>query len=296
MLDTWTNEINKKLEEVLKDYVAWDKIREMMHYSLIPAGKLFRPLLITHLAKDLGEVNPEHYQFASSIETHHCYTLIHDDLPAMDNDDYRRGKLSSHKKFSEWEAILTGDALLNLSFQILAKLPPKYLPEILEIYGDYTGANGLIKGQIIDMHAQSKSLDDILEIHLNKTAALMQLSLEGCCILSNRPDLRSDIKEVGHIIGINFQLLDDLCELTEEVSGHEINANPFLNFPVNEIMKIIEANHLKLKRIFADHKLVNLQNYFEIYSSNILAKLNAGCDQIHIATKLETSSWDFLKN
>lgn len=295
MLDTWTNEINDKLEEVLRDYVSWDKIREMMHYSLLPAGKLFRPLLITHLAQDLGEVRPEHYQFASSIETHHCYTLIHDDLPAMDDDDYRRGKLSSHKKYSEWEAILTGDALLNLSFQILAKLPVQHLPLILEIYGDYTGANGLIKGQIIDMHAKSKSLEDILEIHLNKTAALMQLSLEGCCILSNRPELRSDIKEVGHIIGINFQLLDDLCELTEEVSGHEINANPFLNFKVDEIMETIEVNHLKLQKIFNDHKLTNLQSYFEVYIRNILNKLNAGSDQIYKATSLEESSWSFLK-
>ena len=130
----------KKLEEISPEH----KLREIMKYSLLPAGKLFRPNIILNLAKDLGPITESHLILASSIEMHHTYTLIHDDLPSMDNDEYRRGRLTSHKKYTEWEAILAGDGLLNASYELLSQLQTEHLAKILSNYSKFCGPRGLI--------------------------------------------------------------------------------------------------------------------------------------------------------
>ena len=99
----WRYEITTHIEQILDDHLPSEILGEVIRYSVLPTGKLFRPLLVYSLANDLDEVTENHQSFACSLELHHTYTLIHDDLPAMDDDDYRRGRLSSHKKFNEWK-------------------------------------------------------------------------------------------------------------------------------------------------------------------------------------------------
>tara|TARA_Y100000768_G_C23990847_1_gene692708 strand:+ start:9879 stop:10805 length:927 start_codon:yes stop_codon:yes gene_type:complete len=291
----WIQSCESQLQDLLKDFVSDEKMRERMSYSLLPPGKLFRPLLVYHLASDLGQLGHDHLIFGCSLEMHHCYTLIHDDLPSMDNDDIRRGKPSSHIKFSEWEAILTGDALLGLSFQVLSKIEAPSLSSLLNLYGDKTGAQGLILGQIIDMQAKSRSIEEVLQIHKLKTSALMELALMGCAMISKREDLLETIEGFGLKLGINFQLLDDLCELTEKVQGHEKEANPFLHFSTSEILSLLAENSRIMKNTCENHKLSSLVHFIEKFERKVFDKLTDGQESIKSQIDFNIEDWKFLK-
>lgn len=291
----WIQSCENQLQDLLKDFVSDDQMRERMSYSLLPPGKLFRPLLVYHLASDLGHLTQDHLYYGCSLEMHHCYTLIHDDLPSMDNDDMRRGKPSSHIKFSEWEAILTGDALLGLSFQVLSKIKAPILSSLLNLYGEKTGAQGLILGQIIDMQANSKSIEEVLQIHKLKTSALMELALMGSAMISRREDLLGPIEDFGLKLGINFQLLDDLCELTEKVQGHEKEANPFLHFSPAEILSLVAENSKIMKNICMKYNLSGLNHFVEKFESKVFKKLIEGQHIIKSQIEFNTGDWEFLK-
>ena len=296
MQEKWLQSINEKLAFSLSEMIKDSQLRERIRYSLLPAGKLFRPLLVHHLASDLGEIKPDHLIFSCSLEFHHCYTLIHDDLPAMDNDDERRGKPSAHIKYSEWEAILTGDSLLGLSFQILAKLETKHLAKILDIYGEKTGSNGLILGQIIDMQAQGRTIEEILRVHELKTAALMQLALIGSALISDREDLIDSLDRLGLRLGQNFQLLDDLCELTDDIQGHELQANPFLHFDPQELLNTVQGFHTEINALCQEMKLESLRSYIKSFEKNVYSKLEAGKASIEDKINIKSEQWNFLGN
>lgn len=163
--------------------LPWDKdsLNESMYYSLIGGGKRIRPVLALASAEAVGG-NPEAVlQAAAAIELIHTYSLIHDDLPAMDNDDYRRGRLSNHKVFGEAQAILAGDALLTYAFEILANLelgqPERELRVIREV-AVAAGKDGMVGGQVADVAGEGKalSLNEIEEIHKAKTGAILTVS------------------------------------------------------------------------------------------------------------------------
>ena len=289
-------ELNNELKSTLEKYVSDKAMREVLNYSLLPAGKFFRPTLVLHLAEDLGDITPAHKVLAMAVEIHHTYTLIHDDLPAMDNDDYRRGRLASHKKFNEWMAILAGDSLLGLSYEVLQELPPEKLPQILRVFGHYTGANGLILGQVKDLGLESKTLEDIITIHELKTAKLIQLCLIGSSILSNRQDLLPELENLGYALGVNFQLLDDLCELTEDINKHEKEINPFLNHDIKMLINLIKSNHITIQNIVKKYQLTLLSQFIESYISKMKTKVLNGKTKILEQSSLNERDLDTLWN
>lgn len=214
---------------------------KMAGYAVLPAGKLFRPLLAVASFGDADTSSSESeldYKsdlalLCSFLEIHHAYTLVHDDLPCMDNDDERRGRPSHHKAFGEWQALLTGDALLIASFRLLAKIKHPRALDITRIATWATGPRGLILGQYKDLALEMRmNFDELLSTHLYKTARLIQLSLTLPLILKNAPvgELKKRWRFAASL-GILFQLLDDLCELSaSELSEHEDDINPWPHY------------------------------------------------------------------
>lgn len=219
----------------LKRVISYHSSSEIYGYSLFPAGKLFRPRLAYAMAIDLGiqesDFTVKHpiSLLASSIEMHHVYTLIHDDLPCMDDDDIRRGRPSAHKQFNEWMAVLAGDGLLNASFQLLSQIENPHLSQLLRFYSWATGPKGLILGQMMDLNQEAdQSLTKLIEIHRLKTSRLIQVSLCGPAILLKDKKEFMTSYRLGDALGVLFQLIDDLSELGEHLGQHELAINPWV--------------------------------------------------------------------
>lgn len=248
-----------------------------MDYAVFPPGKMFRPRLVEAIARDLGEMGPNQLHLGSAIELHHAYSLVHDDLPAMDNDAIRRGKPSTHVTFGEWKAILAGDGLLIASFNELNKIKSPTHRDLLTLFAWATGPKGLILGQFLDLSAAGKAnLREVVRIHELKTGRLIQVATLGSYLLSTpRPKLKSKIEflRLGREIGVSFQLLDDLSELTGEVTAHEKEINPFLTCPHSAIREL-ELSVTRLRTIIEHKCLLNLQemldDYFKKGQDNLL--------------------------
>ncbi len=183
-------------------------LHEAMRYSVFSGGKRLRPILCLAVAEALGGEGKRALIPACAIELLHTYTLIHDDLPALDNDDERRGKPSSHKKFGEANAILAGDALLTLTFEWLADYPL-----LAKELAQATGSEGVIGGQVEDMAAQGASPDEELlrYIHLNKTAKLFQAAAKMGALSAGAS--KSDVDALGEyaqMFGLAYQIVDDI--------------------------------------------------------------------------------------
>lgn len=187
---------------------------EKISYLLTNRGKMLRPALVLHVAEDLKEKKISHHWLALSIELHHNYTLVHDDLPCMDDDDIRRGKPTLHKMYGEANALLVGDILLAQSYALLANIENVDIGKVLKLYYYATGAKGLILGQKIDLdHSLHDFLPSaIMRMYELKTARLFQLSLVGSILLTTRfTDFQfiKNVTKLGSVCGILFQLLDD---------------------------------------------------------------------------------------
>jgi geranylgeranyl pyrophosphate synthase len=247
--------------------------KEIYKYSLIPAGKLFRPSLCAlaymeetknyELKKQLSE-RKDIALFASFLEMHHVYTLIHDDLPAMDNDDYRRGRESSHKKFNEWKALLTGDGLNILSFHLLSHMNSPIALKLLKIATRCTGSNGLIYGQYLDLSSMmNDSFKNVRQTHLLKTARLIQLALVGGQALAKNTidGTTKEYWKFGESIGLVFQFLDDLDDLREE-NSHEQEINPWKKYKDQCHVELFK--HLNRCQSFLDTRPV-IKQYIERY-------------------------------
>ena len=229
--------LNKKIEEILpiclvrkntvlgnnKVSSGLEMLIAAMRHLLVPGGKILRPLLVIEVSRLLhpsmtNSIMDEVVTAALAIELIHTYSLIHDDLPAMDDDDYRRGMPSCHKKFGEGLAILAGDALLTYSFQILSSLnlDANIRCEIMQIITKAIGIDGMIGGQVLDIENIKKadlSLDYALDIAKMKTAALFIASCEVGCVLSGANQLsRSLIRQYAANIGLAFQIMDDIID------------------------------------------------------------------------------------
>ena len=165
------------LVELKKTPMINEKIFEAMEYSLMSGGKRLRPILLMAAADSVGGDGEKFLSVACSIEMIHTYSLIHDDLPAMDNDDYRRGKLTNHKVFGEATAILAGDALLTLAFEVMTRqenVEPKILLQVVQEMSSAAGVSGMVGGQMIDLESEGKKIDlaTLRKMHLGKTGAL----------------------------------------------------------------------------------------------------------------------------
>ncbi len=231
--------IEKKLVELLPKNSP-KKLREAMKYSLLAGGKRLRPLLLLSSAIALGKKPENFLEPACALEYIHTYSLIHDDLPSMDNDNLRRGKPTCHIKFGEAIAILAGDSLLTHSFYILSKYPEKLKKSIrlkaIEMVSSFVGAEGLVGGQVLDLEGGNGE-KELLKMHGLKTGKLIWLSCELGALYSNAT--KEDFKflsNFGKKFGILFQIVDDL--LDELCTAEELGKSPGKDKKLNKFTAV----------------------------------------------------------
>lgn len=219
--------VDKKLDEFMPIEYPED-IFKAMKYTVTLPGKRLRPVMCLESCRVFGGNYEDAIPTACAIEMLHAQTLIHDDLPCMDNDDFRRGKPTNHKVFGEANAVLAGDALLTFAPQIIVKnsknLGSEKLIKILEEYFQAGGAYGVIAGQVVDIESEKGNVQggkgETLEyIHTHKTADLFKLPLRTGAIIANATDAQiNEITEFGQILGVAFQIADDILD---EISTFE---------------------------------------------------------------------------
>lgn len=220
------------IEEYLNELKYPRVIAEGMKYSVLNGGKRLRPILLL-MTLDLLEVREKKgMPMSVAIELIHSYSLVHDDLPALDNDDYRRGKFSAHKKFGEAEAILIGDALLTHAFNLITRenLEPTKIVELIKLTSDYAGINGMIGGQMVDIESENKEVDlpTLQYIHTHKTGKLLMLPVECACIIAGEKYEKRDVlKKYAELIGLAFQIKDDILDIegTFEEMGKPVGSD-----------------------------------------------------------------------
>ena len=211
--------VNKKLDEYLP--VSYpEEIFESMRYSLLAGGKRLRPIMCLEACRVFGGEMEKALPTACAFEMLHTQSLIHDDLPCMDNDDYRRGKLTNHKKFSESTAVLAGDALISYGTQLIidkSDLPAEVIVKVLREHAIAAGAYGIIAGQVVDIAMEGKPYDaKILEfIHTHKTADLFKAALKaGAHIANANEEQLKAMDNFGQMLGFAFQICDDILDET----------------------------------------------------------------------------------
>ncbi|EOT51380.1 MULTISPECIES: polyprenyl synthetase family protein [Enterococcus] len=212
-------EVEKKLVQAVSDYTNEERLAESMHYSIAAGGKRIRPLLLLSTVLLFQETIPSAaVDTAAALEMIHTYSLIHDDLPAMDDDDLRRGKPTNHKVFGEDMAILAGDALLTLAFQVvaMADLDATSLVELIRLLAETAGPKGMVAGQVADMRAEKRQVDQIelQAIHERKTGELIRFALLAGGIIGKAP--KEDyvaLDRLARKIGLAFQIRDDVLDV-----------------------------------------------------------------------------------
>jgi len=215
-------EVDRALDRFLpKESTPPATIHKAMRYSLFAGGKRLRPVLCLAAAEACGGKVRAALPLACAVECIHTYSLIHDDLPSMDNDDLRRGRPTCHKVFGDGIAILAGDALLTIAFEIAAKVTAPQRYEIRQIFREITTAAGsqkLIAGQVADLEAEGRRInrDQLRYIHENKTAALLTTSLRLGAMAANAPPKQlAAITAFGRALGLAFQVIDDILDVTQ---------------------------------------------------------------------------------
>lgn len=226
MLELVENQMDKYLEIRYPE-----NIFEAMRYSIFAGGKRVRPILMMAACEAVGGDLRDVLPFACAIEMIHTYSLIHDDLPAMDNDDFRRGKKTCHKQFDEATAILAGDCLLNYAFEIMMnyvyeKFDKKYI-RAAKILAENSGTKGMLVGQVVDILSEGKNIDKdtLMYIHDNKTGGLIKAAvMVGAIIGDGNEEIIKAFEKMGYNIGIAFQIKDDILDVisTTEVLGKPV--------------------------------------------------------------------------
>ena len=220
-----SEEYKKIIEKKLDEYIPVkypEKIWESMRYSVLAGGKRLRPIMTLEACRVLSGTYEQALPAACAIEMLHSQSLIHDDLPCMDNDDYRRGKPTNHKVFGESTAVLAGDALLSYAPQIILQKTPKTvssqtLLRVIEEFVVAAGAEKLIAGQVVDIDSEGKQIskETLNFIHDNKTAALFKLSLRTGAILAGADEEKIQcLTRYAEKLGLAFQIMDDILDVT----------------------------------------------------------------------------------
>ncbi len=197
------------------------EVKKAMRYSLLSGGKRIRPILLLEFHKLCGGNVKDALKFAAALEMIHTYSLIHDDLPCMDNDDMRRGKPSCHKAFSEDTALLAGDALLTLAFSVSAKtdLPPELSLRAVAFLADMAGPDGMVGGQVMDLAFEKSGADaeDLTSMYLKKTSCLLVAASVCGAILAGANETEiENAKEYAESLGLAFQIIDDILDCTAD--------------------------------------------------------------------------------
>ena len=228
---------NEKLEKIgltIEDFYKSQQVladlTEVILYSVQAGGKRIRPLLLLELIQAFGlELAEAHYQVAAALEMIHTGSLIHDDLPAMDDDDYRRGRLTSHKKFGEDMAILAGDSLFLDPYGLLARaeLPSQVKVELISELSLAAGSFGMVAGQVLDMQGEGQaiSLEELKKIHANKTGKLLAYPFVAVGLIAQaEQSVQDKLRRIGELLGLAFQVRDDILDVT--ASFEELGKTP----------------------------------------------------------------------
>ena len=261
-----TNFFETELKKELQELSYPETIAKGMEYAVLNGGKRLRPFLLFATLELLNEDINKGVKSAIALEMIHSYSLVHDDLPALDNDDYRRGKLTTHKVFGEAEGILIGDSLLTYTFYVLSQknlelLSSEQIVDIISKTSEYAGINGMIGGQMIDIESENRKIDleTLKYIHSHKTGKLIKLPIEIACIIANvEKDKREVLEEYADLIGLAFQVKDDILDVegTFEDLGKPVGSDVDLHkatYPsilgMEESKKILNNTVEKAKQI-----------------------------------------------
>ena len=260
--------LNKNLKRIDKAILQslppknLSKISKAIHYSVLNGGKRIRPQLVLLMAETLEiDVSQKTIDLmAASGELIHCYSLIHDDLPSMDDDDFRRGKLSCHKKFDEATAILAGDAIQPLALEVLTtindkKLLPEQKLKIINLFAKACGPKGMVEGQSRDIDAEGKNIkiNALDEIHYLKTGKLIEACVESICILKKdlpKKHLKAFL-DFAKKFGLAFQIKDDILDVLgdESTIGKPINSDSKHNKATYPSIIGLEASQLRAEKL-----------------------------------------------
>ena len=223
-------QIGLTIQEFYQSKEVSADLTETILYSVEAGGKRIRPLLLLELLEGFGlELTPAHFQVAAALEMIHTGSLIHDDLPAMDNDDYRRGRLTSHKKFGEDMAILAGDSLFLDPYGLvaMAELPSQVKVDLIAELSLAAGSFGMVAGQVLDMQGEGRKLtmDQLQTIHANKTGKLLAYPFVAAGIIAQTSQsVLGKLRQAGELLGLAFQVRDDILDVT--ASFEQIGKTP----------------------------------------------------------------------
>ena len=222
--------VESALEEFYGDQQLAANLREAVLYSIHAGGKRIRPYLLLEVLESLQvPITIAHAQVAAALEMIHTGSLIHDDLPAMDDDDFRRGRLTNHKMFGEALAILAGDALFLDPYALIAQadLPNEIKVDLIASLSLSSGSMGMVAGQVLDIEGEGKhlNLEELQTIHANKTGKLLAFPFQAAGVIAGLDEnLQKQLKTVGELIGLAFQVRDDILDVT--ASFEEIGKTP----------------------------------------------------------------------
>ena len=227
--------VNRLLATYLPQEIGLQKtVLEAMNYSVNAGGKRLRPILMQETYRLFGGTDKIVEPFMVALEMIHTYSLVHDDLPAMDNDEYRRGKKTTHAVYGETMGILAGDALLNYAFEVasdaVVSQPKLETAKAMQILASKAGVFGMIGGQVVDIESESKivDLDTVIFIHKNKTAALIESAmLIGAVLAGASAEQQCKVEQIATDIGVAFQIRDDILDVTgsSEVLGKPVGSD-----------------------------------------------------------------------
>ena len=261
VLSDYQREVEAQLQRCIAA-LPGDSLREAMAYSVLSGGKRIRPALCYATAAIFGPVNDLTRRSGTALELIHAYSLIHDDLPAMDNDDLRRGKPTCHIAFDEATAILAGDALQTLAFAVLAEPLPGTVGtadtqlRLIQLLAEASGAHGMVRGQAMDLQAVNQSLDlsQLEQMHRHKTGALISASiLMGAVSSGAVGDVDLDIlRRYGTAVGLAFQVKDDILDVESSTAtlGKRQGADLARNKPTYTSLLGVDGAKLKLAELY----------------------------------------------
>lgn len=281
----FADKIVKEAVQGINQRVNNKKLAESMNYSLTAGGKRIRPILMLATAKTFGVTDINSLlELSSSIELIHTYSLIHDDLPEMDNDDLRRGKLTSHKKFGTGQAVLAGDALLTMAFEFISdnlQVSDEKKVKLISILSKNAGAMGMISGQLIDISNENNklSINELINLHNQKTGALLAAAIEMGLVIgeASKAD-KVNMLSFAKKIGLAFQVKDDILDVisdtktlgkeTQKDNDHGKNTFPALlglDESIKYLKELVALAQVDLSKVNVDTRLFeDFLKYFDL--------------------------------
>lgn len=250
------NEINQRLETILNDYPQ-SKVKEAMLYSLQAGGKRIRPFIVLQVIRAYDQNYHDYLDVACALEMIHTYSLIHDDLPGMDNDDLRRGKPTCHKQYGEATAILAGDGLLNEAVNIIIKtsLDSDLKIALISCLYQASGISGMIYGQELDIENENKklSIDTLNTIHHYKTGKLLSCAFQLGGLIASPQDVEV-LKEIGYKVGLAFQIQDDILDVISDSKtlGKPVGSDASNHKETYTTLIGVEASQKEVDKLFKE--------------------------------------------